>query len=177
MRQDDLIELWLQGKSRKPLFKTNQDYRAYYASPEAINSVVNHFDTMDLFLRPDATPFAADYETSAVNLSKDKYGPPYPFALFADGAPKSNLNLIRPDPNTDPAGVYWHEFGHFMDERLDHEKGAPYPFKTDKRYKGYVNDLAESMMKDLKMPRRKALRFARREAPAQIAEDAYRESK
>jgi len=184
MNYDELQILnWIEANSEPAKnVKTRPGLPAREMTPENINALLNAgADPFQLYARPSKAPARADYGTSAAIIDY-----PQQMALFAKGSPKNSLtpfsekNLELPPGYLPeelkellPQGVYEHEYGHFKDIRANPEKGSPYPYITNPKFKKDVNRLAKEMQNELGISGERAEQLARRELPAIIEEERF----
>jgi hypothetical protein len=160
--------IWLENRGKQAKWRQDEDYPAYFMSPEDINMFLNSSEagSEDLYLRGSESPYLLNYSTSAVN--PDGFG-----ALFPNKKPKNNLTQLSPYQDSEsyaqmsqedrkyvPEAMYQHELGHFYDPRINPSNPDNLIGKAREEYKNIYKDHA---MK----------KYASREAPAVLAEKRF----
>ena len=157
---------WLNKRSTPNYgVKTREQYGFRDISGKDMNTYLNSLTPEGLYNHPSNTPNNTDYATEAINDDR------LPFVLHANTEAKGLQPFgvqhygYEPDKQLKNQGLYEHELGHFNDVRMNKYVGEPYQYAGKERYKKYVDGLIKSGMPE---------GIARREAPALIAEEKYR---
>lgn len=138
MDYNNLWDVWLEAMRKAPpkdfseVKNREGAPKNYFLTPEDMTALLNAYSPYDLYNKPNTTPQALGYPTSAFNISN------YPGDVGINNAivqasqdPKSLLTdiySIKPeDYNNVPEmyypfgtqGIYEHELGHYFDPRLN----------------------------------------------------------